>query len=165
MKTTIKRLQTFAHYKPLFLQLVAKDIKLKYLSLIHISLSLVNTKDKLLEIKNIKMFLEVSMIRKRILILGTAMLIGLSSTIPTLAETAPSITMENSGAYLFTWRPVDYGNGQSFAILVGGNTINESDVILNRGYDYGYTFQPNKYSRPWGQVPDLVIAGGVWRCV
>ena len=40
------------------------------------------------------------MIRKRILILGTAMLIGLSSTIPTLAETAPSITMENSGAYL-----------------------------------------------------------------
>ena len=102
------------------------------------------------------------MIRKRILILGTAMLIGLSSTIPTLAETAPSITMENSGAYLFTWRPVDYGNGQSFAILVGGNTINESDVILNRGYDYGYTFQPNKYSRPWGQVPDLVNAGGVW---
>ena len=90
------------------------------------------------------------------------MLIGLSSTIPTLAETAPSITMENSGAYLFTWRPVDYGNGQSFAILVGGNTINESDVILNRGYDYGYTFQPNKYSRPWGQVPDLVNAGGVW---
>mgnify|MGYP006885588181 FL=1 len=90
------------------------------------------------------------MIRKRILILGAAMLIGLSSTIPTLAETAPSITMENSGAYLFTWRPVDYGNGQSFAILVGGNTINESDVILNRGYDYGYTFQPNKYSRPWG---------------
>ena len=37
------------------------------------------------------------MIRKRILILGAAMLIGLSSTIPTLAETAPSITMENSG--------------------------------------------------------------------
>ena len=45
------------------------------------------------------------MIRKRILILGTAMLIGLSSTIPTLAETAPSITMENSGAYLFYMAP------------------------------------------------------------
>ena len=30
MKTTIKRLQTFAHYKALFMQLVAKDIKLKY---------------------------------------------------------------------------------------------------------------------------------------
>ena len=41
------------------------------------------------------------------------------------------LPMENCGAYLFEWRPVDCGNGNSFAILVGGNTIAESNVILN----------------------------------
>ena len=60
--------------------------------------------------------------------------------------------MENSGAYLFEWRPVDYGNGTSFAILVGGNTLNEKDVILNRGYDYAYTFESLTYPRPWVKV-------------
>ena len=72
------------------------------------------------------------------------------------------IVMENCGAYLFEWRPVDYGNGHAFAILVGGNNIAEYNVILNRGYDYGYTFNPQKYPRPWGTVPDLVNVNGVW---
>ena len=79
------------------------------------------------------------------------------------ADTDPiGIVMENCGAYLFEWRPVDCGNGQAFAILVGGNTINESDVILNRGYDYAYTFNSQQYARPWGQVPELVNVNGVW---
>ena len=43
--------------------------------------------------------------------------------------------MENCGAYLFTWRPVDCGNGEYFVILNGQNSIAESNVILNRGYD------------------------------
>ena len=77
------------------------------------------------------------------------------------ADTSGSITMESCGAYLFEWRPVDYGNGQAFAILVGGNTLNESDVILNRGYDYAYTFDSSK-PRPWGQVPELVNINGLW---
>ena len=70
--------------------------------------------------------------------------------------------MENCGAYLFEWRPIDCGNGNYFAILVGGNTLNESNVILNRGYDYAYTFEPMTYSRPWGTVPDLVNIDGKW---
>lgn len=76
--------------------------------------------------------------------------------------TIATVTMEPSGAYLFEWRPVDCGNGRAFAILVGGNTIQESDVILNRGYDYGYTNYANIYSRPWGQVPELVNINGIW---
>ena len=70
--------------------------------------------------------------------------------------------MENCGAYLFEWRPVDCGNGQAFAILVGQNTLNEGDVILNRGYDYAYSLYSMEYSRPWGTVPDLVNINGVW---
>ena len=91
--------------------------------------------------------------------LAAALATGFAST--AYAEPS-SITMENCGAYLFEWRPIDYGNGQAFAILVGGNTISESDVILNRGYDYAYTFNSQQYARPWGQVPELVNINGVW---
>ena len=28
--------------------------------------------------------------------------------------------------------------------------------------NYAYTFNPMTYSRPWGQVPDLVNINGVW---
>ena len=35
-------------------------------------------------------------------------------------------------------------------------------MILNRGYDYAYTFDPMTYARPWGTVPDLVNVDGVW---
>ena len=79
------------------------------------------------------------------------------------ADTNTDITtMENCGAYLFEWRPVDCGNGHYFAVIVGGNTISESNVILNRGYDYAYTFNPQQYPRTWGQVPDLVNVNGLW---
>ena len=91
------------------------------------------------------------------------MALSLSVTVPTVAfADNTTTTMENCGAYLFEWRPVDCGDGNYFAILVGGNTISESDVILNRGYDYSYTFDPMNYSRPWGTVPDLVNVDGVW---
>ena len=56
---------------------------------------------------------------------------------------------------------MDCGDGHYFAILVGGNTINESNVILNRGYDYPYTFDYT-VPRPWGEVPQLVNIDGVW---
>lgn len=46
--------------------------------------------------------------------------------------------------------------------MVGGNTIQENNVILNRSYDYGYTAFANQYARPWGQVPDLINVDGVW---
>ena len=101
------------------------------------------------------------MIYKKFKPLVLALLISVSAAFPAMANTATT-TMENSGAYLFEWRPVDCGDGHSFAILVGGNTIYESDVILSRGYDYAYTFKPMEYSRPWGQVPDLVNIDGVW---
>lgn len=102
------------------------------------------------------------MLKKQLAMFGMVMVLSVGSAFSAFADTTNSITMENSGAYLFEWRPVDCGDGVSFAILVGGNTINESDVILNRGYDYAYTFEPMTYSRPWGTVPDLVNVNGVW---
>ena len=100
------------------------------------------------------------MFKKKIAILCMTLAVSLFSSISVYANT--TTVMENSGAYLFEWRPVDYGNGTSFAILVGGNTLNEKDVILNRGYDYAYTFESLTYPRPWGTVPDLVNIDGVW---
>ena len=105
------------------------------------------------------------MIRRKLLVLGTAICLAVSANaITSFADTtsASTTTMENCGAYLFEWRPIDCGNGNYFAILVGGNTLNESNVILNRGYDYAYTFEPMTYSRPWGTVPDLVNINGKW---
>ena len=105
------------------------------------------------------------MIRRKLLVLGTAICLAVSANaITSFADTtsASTTTMENCGAYLFEWRPIDCGNGNYFAILVGGNTLNESDVILNRGYDYAYTFEPMTYARPWGTVPDLVNINGKW---
>lgn len=99
--------------------------------------------------------------KRQLLTIGLALAMTFSSATAAFAE-ENTVTMENSGAYLFEWRPVDCGNGRSFAILVGGNTISESDVILRRGYDYAYTFNPSQYARPWGQVPNLVNIDGLW---
>ena len=87
--------------------------------------------------------------RKKWRIFRLAMAIAIVTPIVSFADTASNIsttTMENCGAYLFEWRPVDCGNGHYFSILVGGNTIAEHNVILNRGYDYAYTFNPGQYS-------------------
>ena len=100
------------------------------------------------------------MIRKKLATLCLTLAASMFCIMPVYADTAT--VMENSGAYLFEWRPVGYDNGKSFAILVGGTTINESDVILSRGYDYAYTFESLTYPRPWGTVPDLVNIDGVW---
>ena len=100
------------------------------------------------------------MIKRKLKAIMLAAALSISAAFTAFA--ANTTTMENSGAYLFEWRPVDCGDGHSFAILVGGNTINESDVILRKGYDYAYTFNPMSYPRPWGQVPDLVNIDGVW---
>ena len=105
------------------------------------------------------------MFKKHLLCFGLAAVMAVSSSYPAYAAVNTSLsgtTMENCGAYLFEWRPIDCGNGNYFAILVGGNTIAESNVILNRGYDYAYTFDPMTYARPWGTVPDLVNVDGVW---
>ena len=78
------------------------------------------------------------MMRKKWRIFRLAMAIAIVTPIVSFADTASNIsttTMENCGAYLFEWRPVDCGNGHYFSILVGGNTIAEHNVILNRGYD------------------------------
>ena len=99
--------------------------------------------------------------KKKLLTIMLACALSLGCSVSAMADENVT-TMENSGAYLFTWRPIDCGNGRSFAILVGGNTIQESDVILRRGYDYAYTFNSLQYSRPWGTVPDLVNVNGLW---
>ena len=101
------------------------------------------------------------MICKKLITFGLAVFLALGTAHSSFAEIS-STTMENCGAYLFEWRPVDCGDGVAFAILVGGNTIQESNVILNRGYDYAYTFDPMNYSRLWGTVPDLVNIDGKW---
>ena len=102
-------------------------------------------------------------IRLKAILLACTLSLAPAYTHTALADTTSSnaVVMENCGAYLFEWRPVGYENGKYFAILVGGDTINESDVILNRGYDYPYTFNPS-IPRPWGQVPDLVNVNGQW---
>lgn len=99
--------------------------------------------------------------RKQLLGIGMAFVLSFSSSIAFAEESANVTTMENCGAYLFQWRPVDCGNGRYFTILAGGNTIAENNVILSRGYDYAYTFDPS-YGRPWGQAPALVNVDGVW---
>lgn len=100
--------------------------------------------------------------KKKLLALGLAIGLGICPTVTALAEGSNTTIMENCGAYLFEWRPVDCGNGQAFAILVGQNTIAESDVILNRGYDYAYNIYSLQYGKTWGTVPDLVNIDGVW---
>ncbi|MBS5285336.1 MAG: choline-binding protein [Clostridiales bacterium] len=102
------------------------------------------------------------MIHKKLRTILVSIAASIFTSLPVSAAVSTGITMENSGAYLFEWRPIDCGNGTSFAILVGGNTINESNVILNRGYDYAYTFEPQTYQRPWGTAPDLVNINGLW---
>ena len=102
--------------------------------------------------------------KRQLLTLGLAAMLAVCPAGNAWAQPSNSGTtiMENCGAYLFEWRPIDCGNGQAFAILVGQNTLNESDVILNRGYDYAYSLYSMQYSRPWGTVPDLVNIDGVW---
>lgn len=105
------------------------------------------------------------MLGKRIATVVLSIMLSCTTAIAVLADSSAMLnatTMENSGAYLFEWRPVDCGNGHYFAILVGGNSIAEKDVILNKGYDYAYTFDVTTYPRPWGQVPDLINVDGVW---
>ena len=103
------------------------------------------------------------MFRKKLLVFTLAIGLAAASTTTVIAASTQeaSVTLENCGAYLFEWRPVDRGNGHYFAILVGGGNIAESNVILNRGYDYAYTFDPS-YSKPWGEAPDLAYIDGKW---
>lgn len=103
------------------------------------------------------------MLKKKLLILALALGLCTVGTATTAAASTPeaSVTLESCGAYLFEWRPVDCGNGHYFAILAGNGNIAESDVILNRGYDFAYTFDPT-YSSPWGQAPDLSKLDGKW---
>ena len=102
------------------------------------------------------------MFKKKLAIFALALALSTGTAVSAFADTTNKVAIENCGAYLFEWRPVDCGDGVAFAILVGGNTIQESDVILNRGYDYAYTFEPLSYSRPWGTAPDLVNVDGKW---
>ncbi len=78
------------------------------------------------------------MIKKKWISLCLAITLATTTPIVSFADTSTdTTTMENCGAYLFEWRPVDCGNGHYFAILVGGDSIAERNVILNRGYDFG----------------------------
>lgn len=101
------------------------------------------------------------MTKKKLIIMALSLGITLSSTLIVKADTAAAVIVENCGAYLFDWRPIDYGNGHYFAILSGGGTIQENNVILNRGYDYAYTFNSSQ-PKPWGQAPDLAYVDGKW---
>ena len=75
------------------------------------------------------------MLKKKLTTLAVAIGITLSISIPAFASHIESeTTMENAGAYLFDWRSIDCGNGRYFAIITGGDTLYESNVILERGY-------------------------------
>ena len=64
--------------------------------------------------------------KKRIAAIGLAVSLSMGTVMASYANTAAGITMENCGAYLFGWRPIDYGEGQYFAILAGGNSIQQT---------------------------------------
>lgn len=105
------------------------------------------------------------MFKKSLLTLALSVSLSAGGLITASANTSnvsSEVTMENCGAYLFGWRPIDRGNGHYFAILAGGGNISDNDVILNRGYDYAYTFNPSAYPQPWGVAPDLVSVDGKW---
>lgn len=105
------------------------------------------------------------MIKRRLIALIFVLSLCIQNATVVFADTSENVnttTMESCGAYLFEWRPVDCGNGHYFAVLVGGNSIAERNVILRRGYDYAYTFNPTAYSRPWGEVPSLINVDGMW---
>lgn len=105
------------------------------------------------------------MIKKKIESICLALALSAASATVAFADTTvgtSTTTMENCGAYLFEWQPVDCGNGHYFVILVGGSSIAERNVILKRGYDYAYTFDAMTYPRPWGEAPSLVNLDGVW---
>lgn len=100
--------------------------------------------------------------KKGFILFATVALVLCAPKVTLAVESTNSTTvMENCGAYLFQWRPVSYSNGHYFAILVGGNTIQENNVILNRGYDYPYTFD-SSIPRPWGEAPQLQNINGIW---
>lgn len=102
------------------------------------------------------------MFKRRILTIAMALCLSVTSAMISLADTTQGVTMENCGAYIFTWRPVACGNGRYFAILVGGSSVlNEEDVVLNRGYDFEYSFDYTK-PKPWGNVPELAYVDGKW---
>ena len=64
------------------------------------------------------------MLKKHLLTVGLAVLLARPALYLFLQKqhppTSTTTTMENCGAYLFEWRPIDCGNGNYFAILVGG---------------------------------------------
>ena len=54
------------------------------------------------------------MFKKHLLCLGLAAVMATASSYPAFAAVNSSLTsttMENCGAYLFEWRPIDCGNG------------------------------------------------------
>ena len=63
------------------------------------------------------------MFKKKLAIFALAVALSAGSAVSAFADTSNSLAIENCGAYLFEWRPVDCGDGMAFAILVGGNTI------------------------------------------
>lgn len=104
------------------------------------------------------------MIKKKLYTIALSLCLSASCLTTAWADSnaAPTVVMENCGAYLFQWRPVDCGNGHYFSIIVGANTINENNVVLNMGYDFAYTFD-STLPKPWGQpIPDLANVNGVW---
>ena len=75
------------------------------------------------------------MIKKKWMALGIALVLTSATPVVSFADTgneSSTTVMESCGAYLFEWRPVDCGNGHYFAILVGGNSIAERNVMILR---------------------------------
>ena len=71
------------------------------------------------------------MIRKKLITFGLAVFLALGTAHSSFAEIS-STTMENCGAYLFEWRPVDCGDGVVvFCDLLFGTPCNCSAALLN----------------------------------
>ena len=53
------------------------------------------------------------MFKKKLAILALAMALSVGSATSAFADASNSVAIENCGAYLFEWRPVDCGDGIS----------------------------------------------------
>ena len=59
------------------------------------------------------------MFKKKLAIFALALALSTGTAVSAFADTTNKVAIENCGAYLFEWRPVDCGDGVAFAILVG----------------------------------------------
>lgn len=90
---------------------------------------------------------------KKLVTLGLTALMAVGSITTAFAS--------ECGATVYGQQPTDVGNNFYFAIIVGDNEIQESDINLSSGAKFnklGWQY----VGEPWGELPDLTQVNGQW---